>query len=255
MNIDYDIEWLSKRFDTGESLKFIYFWGHTKKYNQKIGEFCFSQWFESPFKLNGLTYKTTEHWMMSQKAKLFGNFDLIDKIIHCDNPAEAKEFGRQVINFDDMIWNQHRFEIVKLGNIHKFNQNKDLGDYLIQTNDRIIVEASPTDLIWGIGLSKDSEAIDNIYAWRGLNLLGFALMEVRDFLNSFGYFEYSDIELIPPWIKYPKIEKEDMFWRMGTGEQFLIDFDKEFNKLVERDNKIYQLTNPEPFDWRGFYNN
>ncbi len=253
MNKHYNIDWLTERFDNGDNLKFLYFWGHTKKHNKEIGNFCFSQWYESPFKLNGLTYKTTEHWMMAHKAKLFDNSELIEKIIDCDKPGEAKELGRQVINFDDQTWIKNRFDIVRLGNIHKFNQNKDLGDYLIKTGDRILVETSPVDTIWGIGLTKDSQDIDNIYSWRGLNLLGFVLMETRDFLNDFGYFEPLEIDLVAPWIMYPNVAQEDMFWRMGAGDYYLSEFFKEFSELDSRDKQIYRLTNPEPFDWSGFY--
>ncbi len=251
----YNLDWLIEKFDNGDNLKFVYFWGNTGNYNQEIGNFCFSQWFESPFTINGLTYKTTEHWMMAHKAKLFNNTDLSYKIINCNKPGEAKELGRQVIHFDDQIWNKHRFEIVKSGNIHKFNQNRNLGDYLIKTGDRILVEASPVDTIWGIGLAKDYQDIENIYSWRGLNLLGFALMEVRDFLKEFGYFQPLDIELEAPWIKYPHVEQFDMFWKMGAGESYLIEFFNMYLKLDDRDKIIYKLTNPEPFEWNGFYPN
>jgi hypothetical protein len=105
----------------------------------------------------------------------------------------------------------------------------------------------------GIGLTKDSQEIDNIYSWRGLNLLGFALMEVRDFLKNFGYFKPIVIDLDTPWIKYPEIAQDDMFWRMGAGEDYLMEFFKIFSKLDNREKQIYRMTNPEPADWRGFY--
>lgn len=201
MKQHYNIEWLIEKFESGDSLKFLYFWGHTKKHDQDVGNFCFSQWFESSFEVNGLTYKTTEHWMMAQKALLFNNKEIFEKIVSSDKPGEAKELGRQVIGFDENIWTENRFEIVRLGNIHKFNQNRDLGDYLLKTGNRILVEASPVDTIWGIGLTKDSNEIDNIYAWRGLNLLGFALMETRDFLNKFGFSSDLTNDIIVSHIK------------------------------------------------------
>jgi len=253
MKQKYDIEWLTERFDYGEALKYIFFWGHTKKNGQDVGNFCFSQWFESPFEVNGVKYKTTEHWMMAQKALLFENNDIYEQIINCEKPGEAKEFGRRVLGFDEMIWNKHRFEIVRLGNIHKFNQNPDFGKYLLKTSNRILVEASPVDTIWGIGLTKDSRDVENIYTWRGLNLLGFALMEVRDFLKDFGFFSFLEVSLTPPWVKYPKIDAIDMFWRMGEGEQYIIEFSKAYEELSDREKVIFKLSNPEPLKWRGFY--
>lgn len=122
--------------------------------------------------------------MMAQKALLFNDQKMFEKIIACNKPAEAKELGRYVTGFDEQVWNESKYEIVKNGNIHKFNQNAALLNYLLNTGDRVLVEASPVDRIWGIGLAQDDEDITNIYTWRGENLLGFALMEVRDFLRG-----------------------------------------------------------------------
>jgi ribA/ribD-fused uncharacterized protein len=121
---------------------------------------------------------------MAQKALLFSDHESFEKIITCHKPAEAKELGRKVVGYDDQVWNDKKFELVTLGNMHKFSQHAELGEYLLQTENRILVEASPVDTIWGIGLSQDSKEINNIHAWRGQNLLGFALMEVRDFLRK-----------------------------------------------------------------------
>jgi len=180
----YSIEWLANLVHKDERVKFLFFWGHTKGPSQVVGDFCFSQWYASSFVVDGFYFKTSEHWMMAQKAKLFSNMDLFYKIIECNTPGEAKQLGRQVENFDEAVWIEHRFEIVRLGNIHKFTQNLALRDYLIQTGNRILVEASPVDSIWGIGLSKDSKDIEDVSKWIGLNLLGFALMEVRDFIRA-----------------------------------------------------------------------
>ncbi len=253
MKQHYNIKWLTEKIESGDSLKYLYFWGHTKKQDQEVGNFCFSQWYESSFEINGLTYKTTEHWMMAQKALLFGNKDIFEQIIDCEKPGEAKELGRQVIGFDEITWKENRFNIVRIGNIHKFNQNRDLGEYLLKTGNRILVEASPVDTIWGIGLTKDSKDIDNIYAWRGLNLLGFVLMETRDFLDEFGFFSELTNGLIAPWFKFPDIEYNDMFWRMGKGEQFMTKFAKSYHSLTEKEQTIFKLTNPEPYNWNGFY--
>ncbi|WP_211316393.1 NADAR family protein [Niabella yanshanensis] len=136
--------------------------------------------------------------MMAQKTVLFANGDLFNKIIDSHTPAEAKALGRQIIGFDELIWNDHKYNIVTTGNIHKFNQHPQLAAYLANTGDSILVEASPVDRIWGIGLAQDDPYIDNIYAWQGQNLLGFALMEVRDFLKDFGTFQPLENASEPP---------------------------------------------------------
>jgi len=178
----YSINWLKEKIEAEENLKFIFFWGHANKYNEEVGKFCFSQWYESPFIVESVLYTTSEHWMMAQKAKLFNDQKIFKKIISSDKPGEVKELGRQVVGFNETKWNENRFEIVKQGNIHKFTQNPKLEEYLLKTENRILVEASPVDTIWGIGLTQDSKDINNVNAWRGLNLLGFALMEARDFI-------------------------------------------------------------------------
>ncbi|RKE52771.1 NADAR family protein [Sphingobacterium detergens] len=249
----YDIKWLTDRFENGDTFKFIFFWGHTNKQNQEIGKFIFSQWYESPFTVNNITYKTAEHWMMAQKALLFDDKKNFEKIINCNKPGEAKELGRQVIGYDDRIWNERKFEIVKLGNIHKFNQHPELAIYLLNTESRILVEASPVDTIWGIGMSQDDSDIENIYCWPGQNLLGFALMEVRDFLNQIGHFEPLKNALLPPWSKFPDKDAMDMFWRMGAGEEYITEFSNYYDNLNEREKTIYQLTNPQSYQWESFY--
>jgi ribA/ribD-fused uncharacterized protein len=184
---------------------------------------------------------------------LFGDKKKFDKIISCNKPGEAKELGRQVVGYDDQIWNEKKFEIVILGNIHKFNQHPEFANYLLKTENRILVEASPIDTIWGIGLSQDSNEIENVYAWRGQNLLGFALMETRDFLKVFGHFKPIDNSIQPPWTKFSDVDSNDMFWRMGKGEDYLIEFSKYYQSLTEREKKIYKMTNPQPYEWTGFY--
>ncbi|KXX69033.1 NADAR family protein [Flammeovirga sp. SJP92] len=192
MKANYSLEWLQNKVNNNESVKYLFFWGHTKSKNQEVGNFCFSQWFESDFEVDGITFKSTEHWMMAQKAKLFNDTEIYDQIINCNKPGEAKALGRKVRNFDESLWKQHRYEIVTKGNIYKFTQNPALGQYLLSTQSRVLVEASPVDTIWGIGLTKDSESANDVNSWRGLNLLGFALMETRDFINEIGF----DIEKV-----------------------------------------------------------
>lgn len=250
----YDVKWLIEEYEKGIALKFLFFWGHTAPSNAQVGKECLSQWFYSPFAVNNISYKTAEHWMMAQKALLFEDNKTFEKIIHCEKPGEAKELGRQVLGFDEQIWNENRFDIVKLGNIHKFNQHIPLGEFLLNTNERILVEASPVDTIWGIGLSRDDADSENIYAWRGLNLLGFVLMEVRDFLKDFGFFETNPGLLQPPWLHFPDIDPTDMFWQMGKGEEYLAAFFQQYKNADQKTQITYQLNNPPPYQWRTFFN-
>lgn len=180
----YHLEWLKTLYDGGETIKYIFFWGHSNRVDESVGKFVFSQWYPSSFNVDGIEYKTSEHWMMAHKAKLFNDKSSFDKIISATKPGEVKEIGRKIESFDEVIWNSHKYEIVKQGNIHKFGQDLQLKNYLLSTNDRVLVEASPTDVVWGIGLTQDAKMVENPNTWRGENLLGFALMEVRDHLKN-----------------------------------------------------------------------
>ncbi|MCO6174652.1 NADAR family protein [Flavobacterium sp. NRK F10] len=160
--------------------KFLFFWGHQPVKDGRIIKTCLSQWWESSFSVDEVEYKTAEHWMMAKKADLFGDQEILEKILACKSPAEAKKLGREVKNYEDSVWNENQFRIVKEGNYHKFNQNQLLKEFLLNTKNRILVEASPVDTIWGIGLASDHKDVYNPEKWNGLNLLGFALMEVRD---------------------------------------------------------------------------
>ena len=164
--------------------KYIFFWGHQPSKDGSITSSCFSQWWMSSFIAEGIEYKTAEHWMMAKKAELFNDLETKGKILASKSPMEAKKLGREVKNYVDEIWLCNRYNIVKKGNYFKFSQNNDLKEFLIKTENRVIVEASPLDPIWGIGMAADQEDILKPEKWKGLNLLGFALMEVRDTLNS-----------------------------------------------------------------------
>ena len=162
----------------GNKVKYIFFWGH-KKDKYGISKSCFSQWYNSSFTVENTVYQTAEHYMMAEKARLFSENEMAKKIIEAKNAGMAKKLGRQIEGFDEKIWLNHRFDIVVKGNVLKFGQNLELRDYLLNTNNRILVEASPVDKIWGIGLASDNPNIENPNLWKGENILGFALMEAR----------------------------------------------------------------------------
>ncbi|WP_141582085.1 NADAR family protein [Actinomadura sp. WMMA1423] len=174
-----DVAELARLQEQGARLKFLFFWGH-----QTPGRGYLSQWWPSPFTLGGVTYATAEHYMMAEKARLFGDEETAAAIVAASHPGRAKELGRRVHDFDERAWRDNRVTIVTKANEAKFGQNGELRDYLLGTRDRILVEASPLDRVWGIGLAADDPRAEDPAAWLGENLLGFALMTVRDALAS-----------------------------------------------------------------------
>lgn len=163
----------------GVQPKYLHFWGHRARPGKAITKACFSQWFEASFTVDGFDYPTAEHFMMAEKARVFGNAAIRARVLGARTAAEAKELGRQVEGFDEKVWTEVRFAIVVAANEAKFSQNPDLKSFLLNTGDRVLVEASPVDSVWGIGLAADHEDASVPIRWQGLNLLGFALMEVR----------------------------------------------------------------------------
>jgi ribA/ribD-fused uncharacterized protein len=178
------MEELIKRVGSEQRIKYLHFWGHTPRRDGTIGASCLSQWWPSPFEVDGVRYATAEHWMMVSKARLFGDAEAERKAIEAGSPGAAKAAGRLVRGFDDAIWQRERFTIVRSGSVHKFGQDAALRDFLLATGDRVLVEASPLDRIWGVGLAADDERARDPARWRGLNLLGFALMEAREELRA-----------------------------------------------------------------------
>lgn len=166
-----------------EHKDFVFFW---KEYDDKpfVTKKCLSQWYYAPFFVDNQWYSCAEQFMMAEKARLFGDFEILQRIIEEPDQQSIKKLGRMVRNFNEDVWLQHRYEIIKRGNIAKFGQNEDLRKYLLATGSKILVEASPHDVIYGVGLEEHSPEILKPQMWKGLNILGFTLMEVRDFLQS-----------------------------------------------------------------------
>lgn len=126
------------------------------------------------------SYLYMEQYMMAGKAQLFGDEERRKDILACSDPKQIKALGRKVRGFDQAVWDKFKYSIVLNGNWCKFSQNRELREFLLSTGDSVLVEASPYDRIWGIQLSADAPEAQNPFGWRGENLLGFALMEVRD---------------------------------------------------------------------------
>ena len=180
----YSTEWLLDQLAQDARVKYLFFWGHQPSKDGVITKSCLSQWWIADFKVDDLTYRSTEHWMMAEKARLFEDEATLGRILAAKSPAEAKKLGREIGGFVPEVWEAQKYEIVKTGNLHKFRQHRELRQFLLATNDRVLVEASPVDTIWGIGLAADSADAENPARWQGPNLLGFALMEVRDQLRN-----------------------------------------------------------------------
>lgn len=182
-DMKYSVESIKQMVSAKPNVIFIYFWGHTQNTNC-LTETCLSQWYDVTFEVSGVKYHTAEQYMMAQKALLFDDRQVYEDIMLADNPRDYKALGRKIKNFDRTIWDSKKYEIVVEGNKAKFSQNLNLMKYLLSTGDAILVEASPYDRIWGIGLYPGQAAKGSIDQWRGLNLLGAALMEVRDWLRE-----------------------------------------------------------------------
>lgn len=119
----------------------------------------------------GLTYSHAEQYMMAQKASLFDDKEAFGKIMSADHPRKQQAIGRTIKNFDQKKWDDIKFAVVKNGNMLKFTQNIDLLVQLLDTGDRLFVEASPTDIIWGIEMKEDDPGVEDPNNWRGQNLL------------------------------------------------------------------------------------
>lgn len=165
-------------------MKYLFFWGHQPERDGGIGKGCLSQWWPCTFSADGESFASAEHYMMWRKALLFGDDAVAARVLAARTPAEAKALGREVSNFSDPDWVSARLQIVVEGNLAKFGQDPALRSYLLGTGSRVLVEASPQDRVWGIGLVASDPRASDPAQWLGLNLLGEALMKVRAQLAS-----------------------------------------------------------------------
>lgn len=153
--------------------KYVFFWNG-----------IYSQWHPAQFEIGGVYYNCCEQYMMHQKALTFGDFGTAELIMKTNDPSEQKKLGRQVAGFNKDVWDKVCIGIVYEGNLAKFSQNPNLKTQLLATGDKVIVEASPYDVVWGIGMGVEQSGIDNPAQWRGLNLLGWSIMLVRNTLRD-----------------------------------------------------------------------
>jgi ribA/ribD-fused uncharacterized protein len=192
-----------------ENPKIVAFWRPCDQYAY------FGQWYESEFELTDLicrnlpdqikeldlyndridilhklcrdqgVFTTAEKFMMMGKAALFRDQMAFNRMGQTDSPRDHKDLGRTVRNFVESEWNKYCQDIVKIGNYLKFSQNRKLKKYIRDTNNALLVEASPVDKIWGIGLKFDHPDVQHIDRWKGTNYLGECLMFVRSILQKF----------------------------------------------------------------------
>lgn len=180
----YSREYLIEQIEQGKTFDYLLFYGHKMSTDGNVTSSCCSQWFPARFEIDEIEYLTAEHYMMAEKARLFNDEEMLEQILHCHTPREAKAFGRKVKNFDEKIWSEHCNQIVFTANQAKFFQNPNFASWLIQTAPKVLVEASINDRVWGIGMSQSFPGARDPRQWDGKNLLGFALMQVRDELIS-----------------------------------------------------------------------
>lgn len=139
-----------------------------------------SNWYPSKFTVNDVDFSSMEQYMMYKKAVCFGDKDMANKILATDDVSEIKAFGRLVANYNESYWNGVRQIVVFEGLTAKFSQNEDLKAKLKATDNSILAECAVKDRIWGIGLSMNNPDRLQIDKWKGQNLLGYALMTVRE---------------------------------------------------------------------------
>lgn len=155
--------------------KFTFFWKSDSP---------FSQWHTARFTIDGIEFNCAEQYMMFMKAKLFNDEEIMTKILKQKSPMQHKALGRMVKGFKNDIWEKECIDIVYRGNLAKFTQNPELLEALLRTKGTTLVEASPLDKIWGVGLAEDNPKIKHRQNWKGKNLLGEILTRIRDELSA-----------------------------------------------------------------------
>ncbi|KAF0704565.1 Aste57867_7326 [Aphanomyces stellatus] len=178
---------LCAAMDQGQTFSFHVFFGQdpaAATADADIATSFLSQAFPAPFVVDGRGYATAEHYMMAQKAYLFGDTATGDAVVATSDPNEAKALGRQAKGFNAALWDAHKSEIVEQGNFYKFSAHKELQARLLATNNKVLVDATPWDKLWAVGLSTDHKDVKSPAKWPGTNLLGFALMAVRTHLET-----------------------------------------------------------------------
>ncbi|NBO22655.1 NADAR family protein [bacterium] len=145
----------------------------------------FSQWVKHPLLIDGVEYCCCEQYMMYQKALIFNDLESAEKIMSTSSPRQHQLLGREIKNFEQSVWDSHKFAVVYKGNYYKYKQNEELKNLLFSFPDNsIFVEASPIDKVWGVGRSVEETECSDPSKWLGINLLGNVLTSVRSVLKN-----------------------------------------------------------------------
>lgn len=153
----------------------VYFWGS-----------ILSNWYSCKFEYKEHKFQNSEQAFMWLKAVHYNDNEIAEQILKTPNPRDNKELGRQIKGFNRKDWGLHCLDYMIDVNLAKFKQNKNLLKDLLSTGDKTIVEASPSDVIWGIGLHWNNDDVLDESKWKGQNLLGITLMTVRTKLKTHG---------------------------------------------------------------------
>lgn len=201
---------------------------------------CFSNWYQTEFKYGRETFSSVEQYMMYHKAAMFHEWEILEKIMATKDPAEIKKLGRSYMkHFNPYVWDKTSYTIVKRGIRAKFEQNPELREVLLETDNCILAEASLRDIRWGIGVADDDVARYDVSKWNGRNLLGRALMEVREEFRRIG--EKSPIEYVDAFdADFPE-------WHMTPGEL-------KRNPIFYNTIHAYADTLPGDYEKNCFYN-
>lgn len=157
----------------------LLFWGHRRERDGSMGTGCLAAGWPAPFELHGVRFATVEHHLAWAKARLAGEPEMMDAALRASHPGVARSVGLDVPLARE-VWQEQRWEIAVAAHAAKFEQNPAEGAYLDATAPQVLVGTDPADTVWGIGLLATDPAVHDPRTWRGQNLLGFTLMEVRD---------------------------------------------------------------------------
>lgn len=181
---------LLEKLAEGQRFNYLLF-GQAQSDSRVVNSDCLSPWFPSPFKAEGALFKSLEHFMVAEKARLFKDLPSALKAIMSKTPQKAHKVSKTITGVDNALWATHCEALLVKANYYKFREHQVLTDYLTSTEERILVFADREDILFGAGLPLEAEEmLADPFQWPGENKLGFALMAVRDLLCGKGEFDH-----------------------------------------------------------------
>lgn len=161
--------------------EYTFFWSSKKPY---------SNWYPCQFTYKDIKFYNSEQAYMWEKALCFDDTETAEQILEeGSDPKRAKELGRMVVGFNDVIWNDRKFQIMYDIVLEKFRQNTTIKKKLLENSN--FAEASPYDLVWGVGLSEEDPRILDEKNWTGQNLLGKVLEKVKSNFYAESYNKHT----------------------------------------------------------------